>query len=398
MKTKWIIPASALIGTLLPLPALCADRLDDKNFQARDHESKHERLVATSSQKELLSSPVRVTELVGQEVLNLRDEKLGSLSLLGIDIESGRIPVAVIESGGVFGLGSKNIAVPPQVLSYDGIRKVLKLDMDQDALKNAPAFDTSKWDQATRQTELLETYRYYHQEPYFKTNTTPKEIIPNETASIEKSSKVIGLPVLGPGNEKYGKVENLVVDLPSARIVHVVVSSGGFLGIGDALNAIPPTEFHYSPGRDALVLNVSKASLSKAPHFKSTEWPDFNNGQYSGLVYESYGVEPFFRVDVDNTGRNVRDRQGTQLTPLDQGSNESDVQITREIRRTIRNQKELSVNAHNVKIITVKGRVTLRGPVKDPTEKQAIEAIARRVVRSDEVDNQLEVKNEPLKE
>jgi len=52
----------------------------------------------------------------------------------------------------------------------------------------------------------------------------------------------------------------------------------------------------------------------------------------------------------------------------------------------------MSANARNVKIITIAGRVTLRGPVNSEEEKSVIEEIARRNTPSGTVDNQLEVK------
>ncbi len=53
------------------------------------------------------------------------------------------------------------------------------------------------------------------------------------------------------------------------------------------------------------------------------------------------------------------------------------------------------MNARNVKIITVEGRVTLRGTVNTPEEKTSIESIAKRVAKSENVNNQLEVKLPP---
>src|SRR5262245_31446096 len=66
----------------------------------------------------------------------------------------------------------------------------------------------------------------------------------------------------------------------------------------------------------------------------------------------------------DNTGRNVRDRNGDTLTPGDQSSSERDVELTRKIRQEVVGDDSLSMMAHNVKIISVDGVVTLRGPVK----------------------------------
>ncbi len=98
-------------------------------------------------------------------------------------------------------------------------------------------------------------------------------------------------------------------------------------------------------------------------------------------------------VDRTNTGVNVRDRDSTAKTPLDQNENKADIQITADIRKRVV-ATEMSVNAHNVKIITQDGMVTLRGPVKTEDEKQTIEQIALAVAGADKVDNQLEVNND----
>ena len=93
----------------------------------------------------------------------------------------------------------------------------------------------------------------------------------------------------------------------------------------------------------------------------------------------------------DNTGRNVRDRSGATLTPGDQSERQADRRLTQQIRKAIMADKSLSTTAKNVKVITVNGTVTLRGPVKSLREKEAIEAKAQQIVGASNVDNQLEV-------
>ena len=83
-------------------------------------------------------------------------------------------------------------------------------------------------------------------------------------------------------------------------------------------------------------------------------------------------------VDRSNTGVNVRDRDSTAKTPLDQNENQADINITADIRKQVVDSK-MSVAAENVKIITQDGMVTLRGPVDTEQEKQSIEAIAKKV-------------------
>jgi hyperosmotically inducible periplasmic protein len=95
--------------------------------------------------------------------------------------------------------------------------------------------------------------------------------------------------------------------------------------------------------------------------------------------------------DADNTGKNVRDREDKTLTPMDQGGSAQDRELTAAIRKAIVDDDSLSTNAHNVKIITVDGVVTLRGPVKTPAEKATVAALAQKAKGVKRVDNQLEV-------
>ena len=94
---------------------------------------------------------------------------------------------------------------------------------------------------------------------------------------------------------------------------------------------------------------------------------------------------------ADDTGRNTRDRDGTTLTADEQSNSKGDVEITRQIRQAIVKDDSLSTSAHNVKIITNSGVVTLRGPVASAEEKTMVAKKAERINGVDKVDNQLEV-------
>jgi hyperosmotically inducible protein len=97
-------------------------------------------------------------------------------------------------------------------------------------------------------------------------------------------------------------------------------------------------------------------------------------------------------TDADNSRVNRRDRSGSTLTPKDQGPSDADRKITRDIRQAVMNDSALSFTAKNVKIITIDGKVTLRGPVKTEAERSAIEAAARKVVGNGAlVESQLEL-------
>jgi hypothetical protein len=96
--------------------------------------------------------------------------------------------------------------------------------------------------------------------------------------------------------------------------------------------------------------------------------------------------------DADNTARNAGDHEAGAKTPMDQGQSAQDVRITAEIRKLIMDDKVMSMNAQNCKIITLNGAVTLRGPVESQSEREAIVMKAKSVAGVTVVDDQLEVK------
>ena len=96
-------------------------------------------------------------------------------------------------------------------------------------------------------------------------------------------------------------------------------------------------------------------------------------------------------VPPDNTGRNERDRNEAAVTPMDQSNDPKDVELTQKIRKVVVSDDALSMNAHNVKIVSANGVVTLRGPVNSPEEKAKIEAAAKQAAGASNVRNELEV-------
>lgn len=90
----------------------------------------------------------------------------------------------------------------------------------------------------------------------------------------------------------------------------------------------------------------------------------------------------------DNTKQN---KDQTNPTADQQKMNPADRAITQKIRKAIHEDTTLSTYAHNVKIITQDGKVTLRGPVRTEDEKSNIEAKAVAVAGQGNVTNQLEI-------
>jgi hyperosmotically inducible protein len=96
-------------------------------------------------------------------------------------------------------------------------------------------------------------------------------------------------------------------------------------------------------------------------------------------VYAQQSSSPDAAPATDNTKMNDRDRPADRMTADQQSENSADRDMTQQIRKALISDKSLSSYGHNVKIITVNGSVTLKGPVRSQEEKQLIESKAASV-------------------
>ena len=103
----------------------------------------------------------------------------------------------------------------------------------------------------------------------------------------------------------------------------------------------------------------------------------------------AYAQDP--QTQPDNTKVNQRDRDASAPTADKQKMNPADRETTKKIRMAIHEDKSLSTYAHNIKVITQDGKVTLKGPVRSEDEKSSIAMKAKQVAGDGNVDNQLDV-------
>jgi hypothetical protein len=102
------------------------------------------------------------------------------------------------------------------------------------------------------------------------------------------SGTLKGDDVRNPAGERLGTVEEFMLDLPGGRIAYVVVSFGGFLGVGNKLFAVPPSSFTIDHEDHAVVLSVDKERLKNAPGFDKDHWPDMADARWASSVHEFY--------------------------------------------------------------------------------------------------------------
>src|SRR5665213_4602089 len=109
-----------------------------------------------------------------------------------------------------------------------------------------------------------------------------------------KASDIIGMTVKNNQDEKLGKVENLAVDVESGRIVQVIISSGGFLGMGETLTPVPPGALHHDVGQKVFHLDASTEKFNAAPKCDTVKWDEDTQSNRISGVYGYYGQQPYF--------------------------------------------------------------------------------------------------------
>lgn len=90
-------------------------------------------------------------------------------------------------------------------------------------------------------------------------------------------------------DEKLGKVQEFVIALPHGGVLYAIMSSGGFMGVGEKLLAIPWQALTLDRERKCFVLPLSLERLQSAPSFESNHWPDMSDPEWRQELSEYFG-------------------------------------------------------------------------------------------------------------
>ncbi|TAK73549.1 MAG: PRC-barrel domain containing protein [Gammaproteobacteria bacterium] len=119
----------------------------------------------------------------------------------------------------------------------------------------------------------------------------------NTTSAIHrtvKASEVISVSVQNPAGEDLGEIKEIILDKVGGQVRYLVLSYGGFLGIGDKLFALPWKAIHYDGDKDVFILNVDKERLKNAPGFDKDNWPDMADREWEQTIHEFYKTNPYW--------------------------------------------------------------------------------------------------------
>ena len=112
--------------------------------------------------------------------------------------------------------------------------------------------------------------------------------------AVLSASSLAGDSVRNSAGEDLGKVDEIMIDIPSGRVAYAVLSFGGVLGMGNKLFAVPWSSLAVDEDEKCFILDVDRRTLENAPGFDKDNWPDMADANWGAQVFRHYGTTPYW--------------------------------------------------------------------------------------------------------
>ncbi len=134
-------------------------------------------------------------------------------------------------------------------------------------------------------------------------NTTERDYRDDshEYRRVMSAGTLAGDRVRNSAGEDLGKLEEIMIDVPSGRVAYGVLSFGGFLGMGNKLFAVPWDALTLDEANHEFILNVDKSTLENAPGFDKDNWPDMADASWGTQVTNFWGRTGSRTTDTGRT-------------------------------------------------------------------------------------------------
>ena len=127
---------------------------------------------------------------------------------------------------------------------------------------------------------------------------------------VLSASTLAGDSVRNAAGESLGKVDELMIDIPTGKVAYAVLSFGGVLRMGNKLFAVPWNALKVDEDEKCFILDVDKQTLESAPGFDKSNWPDMADTSWGTKVFQHYGTEPYWEEE-DVEEKTLRGGGGT---------------------------------------------------------------------------------------
>ena len=263
-----------------------------------------------------LGRAVPAKALLNRDVVTQGGKEIGKIEDAIFDMESGRILYLALD---LKDGANDTVAVPPALFTYglgragtqaQSGRQPFVIRATEDALKGAPKYAKTGEDRA-QGAYVDKVYAHFNQPRWWQGSGDSAS---GKFNHIRRASQVQNFTVQSSSNEKLGKVETVLFDLPVGRVSFVVLDPANSISDKQTLIPIPPMAFtRGEQGGGVLVTGLDKDKLNNAPSINrdalnADDIRQLSDPQFATKVYEYYGKQPWFQNIPSPTGP---DRQRT---------------------------------------------------------------------------------------
>jgi sporulation protein YlmC with PRC-barrel domain len=128
---------------------------------------------------------------------------------------------------------------------------------------------------------------------------------------VLSASTLAGDTVKNSVGQDLGKIDEIMIDIPTGRVAYAVLSFGGFLRMGNKLFAVPWDVLQIDEDQKCFILDVTKSLLENAPGFDKDDWPDMAEESWGRHIYSYYGRTPYWETAISDADRQRRSRAAT---------------------------------------------------------------------------------------
>jgi sporulation protein YlmC with PRC-barrel domain len=218
-------------------------------------------------------------------VQNRQGEGVGEIEDVAIDTANGKIAYVALDVG----LLGPLLAVPWKVLTVADDQSTVTMDVAKEALQKAPAFRREHWPHTVEPEWLADVYSYYGY-PLYPGLTE----ITLRHARIARATRLLGLKVRNPQREGLGELEEVLIDVREGHIAYLLLSTGGVLGMGETIRAVPWQAMRVEPVERVVVLNVEREKLHNGPPLEESAWREGASRRWLAGLYAYYGARPYW--------------------------------------------------------------------------------------------------------
>ncbi|MDR5884236.1 PRC-barrel domain-containing protein [Caballeronia sp. LZ032] len=116
---------------------------------------------------------------------------------------------------------------------------------------------------------------------------------------VMAASTLDSTTVITSDGEDVGKIKDIMLDVRSGRVAYAVLTSGGFLGMGDTLRAIPWNALTLDTDQKVFRVDITADRIKSEPGFDKDHWPSMADVSWGSSMHQYYNRQPYWSTASD---------------------------------------------------------------------------------------------------